>query len=645
MRFLRIMACMTSTAILTVSDPRIQVILHGDGSVALVTPDCSWRTFPVAIQDRGEVEEDTVWLRHQRPLMDTWPARFAAVAEGDGARLTVLDRMGQSCGDFHVRLAVEAGAVEVVISDIAERLPSLCWPPPFISTHSLVPHAYGTELASTTTDNSIFKRSIAYPYAGWNVFCCGSLDGDHGVLLTFGDRVYDAMLMVVNEAPAALWTRSLGRWLDTYRLSFHPTRDGYVGMAKAYRRVLEQRGRIRTLAEKLAEQPALARLRGGRVLSYFQAWPAAHQRTYEDAVFHPLVRAGMQACYTTDFTHAQVTASLAHARRQGFTNGLVLLRGWGTNGYDGRHPDVLPPDPRLGSEAEFRALLAGDDRTLVCLHDQYQDTFEHSPSFPQGVIRDRQGRFITGGVWAGGQAYICDSRFSLRRAEENWRQLLALGARAIHLDTVGASRLIQSFDPASPETKTQDAEGKEALMAWFRSQGVLIGTEDGSDTALAAGSWFETRAARDPERRIVPFWQLAFHDCAYTSRLNAFRPGITHPGWLEDLPWGGLIQVTMDPRFGDIGGAPCQQVGFGANPCDERDWHASFAVDRLHARIGDAAMTDHRFLTAEGDVERVVWHDGLAVTVNFSAEPRTIDGVTIPGHDWIASEPLPCPTP
>ena len=622
-----------SPIICSVTNPLLTASLHADGRLSLRHGDRTWRTHAVAVQDRGEVEEDTVWLRTERSSMETWPGRFRvqATAETNGAEITVLGLIDRPLGTFHVRLGIVDGALSVQVSDLHPALPSLCWPPPFISDASLIPTGAGR--LHRTDRPTFFDRQLYIPHTTLNMRCFAALDDDgEGLLAWFPTEVADFAVLVVNGAAAPVWLRSLGQWQGAREVRFRPTSNGYVGAAKAYRRELQAMGWFRTLAEKQTSHPTIGRLVGGRVLTYFQAWPASRPEVYDSLLFHPKARSHLRPTYTVDFTHAKVQASLAHARQQGFSNGLVLLRGWMTGGYDSTHPDILPPDPRLGTLDEFRALLAGDARTIVSLHDEYQSIYEGGPSYPRGLIRGRDGEVIRGSIWAGGQAFIHHSKVSLERAQHNWNQLIALGARSIHCDTTAASRIKQSFDPELPETKAEDIAGKRALLGWFVSQGLAVGSEEGCDLAADRCHWFETRHGRLGNRHTVPFWQLVFHDCCFTSRLTSFSPGRSYPGWLEDLLWGNLIHVFMDPRFGGIGGVPSDPTGFGANPFDEAAWHASQVVDRLHARIGTSEMLDHRFLDADGEVEQVTWAGGIRVTVNFSSRAYTDAEGIIPGH-------------
>ena len=76
--------------------------------------------------------------------------------------------------------------------------------------------------------------------------------------------------------------------------------------------------------------------------------------------------------------------------------------------------------------------------------------YEHTPSFPNGVNRLASGELMTGGIWAGGQAYILRSDASLEYARRNWESIRTLQPRAMFIDIVTAMQLGEFLRAGAP---------------------------------------------------------------------------------------------------------------------------------------------------------------------------------------------------
>jgi hypothetical protein len=180
-------------------------------------------------------------------------------------------------------------------------------------------------------------------------------------------------------------------------------------------------------------------------------------------------------------------------------------------------------------------------------------------------------------------------------------------------------------------TRAQDEQLKVELLRLYRDQGRVLGNEEAADFGVPYLDWFENRHKRAAGGESVPLWPLVFHDAAFCARYGDFwaeyGPGTdpTGPGapppWLTDLLWGYMLLVGVrDVAKWEAG----------------RDRFAgTIHVDAWHARVGDAEMINHRYLTDDGQVEQTEFSSGVAITCNFATEPRTVDGVTIPGHGYV----------
>jgi len=106
-------------------------------------------------------------------------------------------------------------------------------------------------------------------------------------------------------------------------------------------------------------------------------------------------------------------------------------------------------------------------------------------------------------------------------------------------------------------------------------------------------------------------------------RYTGSAPG-EGPRWLPDLLWGYALNFA----FGHYH--------------EKEEWLKDFTdslfVDQWHARIGLDEMLSHRYLTEDNMTEETVFSSGAAIWVNFSAEPHTVEGRTVPGHGYLIRE-------
>jgi hypothetical protein len=330
----------------------------------------------------------------------------------------------------------------------------------------------------------------------------------------------------------------------------------------------------------------------------------------------------------TLLTYAQVRELMAECKSLGMRKGMFHLHGWIKGGYDESHPDIWPPEASLGSVEELKALCAEPDPYLTCLHDNYQDIYSQSPSFPQGICRCRDGALLRGGVWQGGQAYILNSHNSLEYAQRNLPHLCSLGLRAIYVDTVTAEALRESYEVGNTQTRSQDCSRKIQLLRLFLDRGMLLASEYGVDWGspyIACAPVSHQRVAGES----IPLWPLVYHDSVMSFRgtwnaEEAKNPAGFRLRCLENMLWG--YQLTF-------GGFTCETW-----PLYREAFASTFYVDEFHHRVAMAEMTGHRFLSEDCQVEMTEFANGIAVLVNFADQPRQAEGRTIPAHGYAITD-------
>lgn len=613
------------TVLKTLRNEALEVTIRSDSSTVIRdrAHDRTWETGPVALQQKGWVEIGQVWLTDTRDLTTQYPGRFAGVAEGDDVRFTLKGRQDEVVGTFLVNVSLDGEWLVYRIKEIDDSIPSLVYPPPIKSEAIVIPKGVG-EIHRDAQLRGMYPRNIYPFYTRLNMRFLGGLKDGGAWIGIFDEGFEDAMGFIANRTATPIWTRTLDQWRHEFTWRMRFIEGDYVDLAKVYRKWIEDLDWFVPLEEKIAGNPDLKSFLGGRAFWITFAHPTRKERFAEDFLLPDdlMEEERQQGPLRVHYTYEEMEAQIERLKELGLKKGFLKLAGWINGGYDDSHQDVWPPEPALGNVSELKELLASEPPLLAGLHDNNQDMYAHTPSFPRGVNRNADGTLLTGGAWAGGQAYILNSRYSVEYAKRNWEHIKTLEPRAMFVDIITAMQLYQSFEPGDELTRHQDRLAKEELMRFYKDQGILLGSEESADFAVRHLDWYENRHRRT-QGVSIPLWPLVFHDAAFCTRYGGVSRDEGYPGWLEDMLWGYLPHFSIRPGW------------------DQEELFRSLDhVDRWHERIGTAEMTDHRFLTDDYAVEQTTFSTGDRIICNFGEEPfRHGERVIEPGSYLILEAP------
>ncbi len=610
----------SSKVIKQLENEYMKVVIYSDATADLLDKktNTKWRMGPVAFEEAGPIDVGHVWQRSGRSICEQYPGRFRGTADGDSIRFTVLGYRLKEMGKFTCDVKLDGPWLVFTLRDIDEGLQSLVFPTPIQSESMVFPRGVGLWLRKPMSERRFWTF-----FSHLNMRWFGGLKGVNdpeaaGWIAIFTERFADAGVMAAEMSASPGWLKSLGKWSYPRTIRYRFTKGGYVGLAKTYRAWFTAAGLFRSLKEKMKQKPALGNLLGGRILSITQAYPAYTRRWFEDRL-RPFDESLIDGKMRIFVTHSQAGQVIEQAGQLGMKKGLAVLRGWIKGGYDWSHPDIWPPERQLGTIEELKGLCSMAGPIAGGLHDNYQDIYEQCPSFPNGVIRLADGELLAGGYWAGGQAYILNSRNGLKYAERNWERLSTLKPAAMYIDTTTAVQNYESFEPGNTQTRAQDVEQRGRLLKFFSDKGVVLGSEWGADFGIRYLDYASSRHSRAAGESI-PLWPLVFHDAVFSVRSgSAGRQA--RPGWLENMLWGYVVSFRVN--------------GFDGWKEQAEDFKSTFHVDRWNERIGAEEMTEHKFLTDDFAVEQTTFGNGLSIIVNFSGEDRTVDGVVVPGRGYV----------
>ena len=599
--------------------------LNADASGELVDreTDTVWRMTRTAVQETGPIvkSDEAIFYRVPRAYAEEYAGHFRGERQGDAIRFVLLGRLGKEMGSFVCRFRLDGPWLEVRVEDIDAALPSLIFPPPFESESLVIPAGIGQWIREARP-----MRLFHTAFGSLSMRWFGGLRGDDGWIGILAEGHTDAGVHLIGLNASPGWLKSHGEWRGPRAVRYRLTKGRYVGQAKVFREWAKEHRLYRSLAEKIDEVPRVASLIGGRILSFNEA-RTVHREPFEQLgkpVPHDL--APYVGRVKVFFTHADAARVVSDARELGMVRGLVNVRGWLNGGYDETHPDVWPPEAALGTPDELAALLNQEPFVGVLL-DNYQDIYEGSPSFPEGAMRLPGGELAFGGVWAGGQAYLVCSRAALDYARRNWEQLRTLRPGGMFIDTTTASPLYECYDPDHPLTRADDERHKVELLRLYRSEGMMVGSEESRDFGVDAVDWLENRHAHHPGESI-PLWPLVYHDavvcCRYCDPAGPDPSGRGAPNWLADMLWGYALHWRA--------GSPETWQS------RRDDFRASLQVDAWHARVGRDKMVAHHFPAEDSLVELAEFSSGALIAANFSGEPRQVEGRDVPAGGYALLE-------
>lgn len=497
----------------------------------------------------------------------------------------------------------------------------VCWPAPLermdkAMGRTVFPMMQGMLLednspgeAHTFLSGMVLSREAIMPW--WGQYTDG---GYLAVVDTPWDARLDYHHMPCSRTSVAVhWVGTLGK--IGYRRILHYVfweHCDYVTLAKAFRSYVKSTGGLTTLEEKMIKNPLVRRMIGTSVVNT----PAALTNCQPESPFYD--RAHPEKNHVLcSFDEIGDLAEALDAR--GLKNAYYHLDGWGAQGYDNLHPDILPPCEEAGGAAGLRRLLGRIQKIggLCALHDQYRDYYTRAESFDEkNAVQFADGSLYRTNEWLGGEQLALCTQLARDYIDRNYDGLEAAGIcpDGVYLDVFSVIELDECDNPKHRMSRKECMEKRSECMEAIRARGMLISSEEPmygfvnhldlvhhGPYLYALYEVFHMDSPMIP----VPLFNLVYHDCLlipwFTGRDGwGLPPG--ESGFLHGLLNGGLPMVSFDAQSAEI--------------------EAAQVMCRLHEQVGCLEMTEHVFL--EGRKQRTVFADQTAVTVDFEAETYEI---------------------
>lgn len=479
----------------------------------------------------------------------------------------------------------------------------------------LIPNGWQTELKDIPFGGQYLTAGSYMPWFGQIKEGAGYI----AVSTTPWDGGYRA------EHPAGAFFTEVSQWLipsmgtmrypRILRYSFL-NRCDYNDLCKIYREYVREQGNLRTLQEKAVQNPGVDEL-----IQCSFVHTGIKTMVQPDSEFYDPKAPDKNNHLTTFAARAEQIRKL-HAAGAGKI--YLHLDGWAQPGYDNRHPDYYPVCEEAGGPSGMRDLVNSlhESGDLFGVHDQYRDYYKSAPSYSdEWACMQEDGSVYSHRRWAGGpQSYLCSEQapFYVRR---NFGALMEEGIRpdCAYLDVFTCNEADECFNPEHPVSRRECLANRSRCFAYLLAHDILTSSEEVSDYAVpnlifchyAPYEFMMDAPGAAREGIPVPLFNLVYHDCVIEPWMMEKNEG-GEDYMLYALLNGGAPYLLRDAAYPGIDGA-----FEGAEMCDEERAARCRVVSDFYMHVAKKELIRHEFPGGDLRVQRSVFADGTAVTVDF----------------------------
>lgn len=356
--------------------------------------------------------------------------------------------------------------------------------------------------------------------------------------------------------------------------------------------------------------------------------------------------------------YAESAEALKRSFAYGLTDAMVVWHNWQRWGYDYRLPDICPPNPDLGTEAEFKGLIqtCKEHDVVFAPHDNYIDFYPDADGYSYEHIAFTE----TGAPMP---AWLNEGRGaqSYRWRVDHIQPFLERNIDIIARDYAPTGFFIDVWSSASPydywtrdgqffdRVYTRNAWGE--FFAWIRDQ---LGndapqiSESGHDQLIGWLDGAQTNHLRvDPKPNPEAGWKACFIPCADAERIPWFDVAHHDRFVLHGAGYSTRYEGGLDGRLHGIysddyiatevltGHPAMTQGAFGRN--EVRKYWLLHDIMR-----GLALKTIESVEFVDGDIHRqcVRWDNGAEVWVNRGEPDWTVGERVLPQYGFYARVPM-----
>lgn len=286
-------------------------------------------------------------------------------------------------------------------------------------------------------------------------------------------------------------------------------------IAAAERQLRLERGEIVPLSEK-CKREAVEYARKYPLIRIRMGWkqspsPVLHQTVENEPEMHAVV------------TFARVRDIADALKEKGVEGAELQLVGWNKSGHDGRFPQLMPPEEKLGGRSELEKTIAYVKSLgyRISLHTNTIDAVEIANTFTwDDIVITREGEYFQCGHYSGGYAYHMCLEKQLKNAKRDLPEVAELGLNGLHFTDVIS--IVVPDTCCSAEHPCDTARGirlaqenihyTRELFGAFSSEGCIDFSLKELDYGLyvSFGDGFGKRNIPVTDT-LVPFFELTYH--------------------------------------------------------------------------------------------------------------------------------------
>lgn len=420
------------------------------------------------------------------------------------------------------------------------------------------------------------------------------------------------------------WESSLGKLAYERKLRFIFHEDGdYNTVAKDYRNYLFERKELVTLDEKIAKNPNIKNIIGAPVLHH-----KIFAKIDEKSKFYNKFGVNEVLCAT----FSERARQIEKLKSLGLEKLYIHTDGWGEDGYDHKHPYILPPCEQAGGWEGLKefSLVSRKLGYVFALHDQYRDYYYDSPVFDKNkAVTNIDGSNPYCSIWDGGEhTYLC-SAFALDAVKKTYSELEEHGVdvQGAYLDVFAILPGDECFHEYHKITREESMKLRGECFDYLNEKGFVMSSEEPGMQLLnhfplvhhgphALLPQENGKAVGIP----VPLGNLIYHDCVIV-------PWNWYNNW--GIPKGddgdlyGALNAGM-PYLHPYGETLCK-IGTDIRPADfkmleddelKKELERVAPLCELQAKLYNKEMVKHEFLGSYRK-QKATYSDGTQVTIDL----------------------------
>jgi hypothetical protein len=343
-------------------------------------------------------------------------------------------------------------------------------------------------------------------------------------------------------------------------------------------------------------------------------------------------------------TFARVRDIADALKARGVEGAELQLVGWNISGHDGRYPQLMPPEEKLGGLRELKKTIEYVKSLgyRISLHTNTLDAVEIADCFTwDDIVIRRDGQYHQSGHWSGGDVYhVCPEK-QLKNAKRELPPVAELGLNGIHFSDVIS--LVVPDTCHAAEHPCYTAQGIRLIretMEYIQNTFGAFSSEGCLDFALKELDYGLYGSIADGGDNpitdtLVPFFELTYHGIVL---YNPNSPTVNYPiktpaDKLTFRMRGGRPTFYFHSKFryGDTNWMG--DVDLVATDNGSLNYAAGLIAESIRetqdlAELQLVYMKDYE-LCGNG-IEMVTYCNGTRIVGNFSDSAQTYGGTVLP---------------